>query len=245
MPMPTKINRETEPLFPYLQAIQDEAYPFRILCTSAKRAKYMRDRLYHLIGIMKKELQELEIDFAPPVVCINPETHTISVTKRGENSEENLHSMKNCQGQTLEIKKTLEGDKFEGWEGDKVINPPPKPLIYLATPYSHPDPAVRQQRYDQAKCITVELLEDGHLVISPIVHSHYLTIDIGEHLAFTEVYGFNNWSELDLRILSMCDKLVVVKMDGWNESKGIIAEVEEAKRLGIPVEFIGKALTHE
>lgn len=47
-------------------------------------------------------------------------------------------------------------------------------MIYLASPYSDPDPAVREQRYEAACAATVAMLRAGHVVFSPIVHSHPL-----------------------------------------------------------------------
>ena len=36
----------------------------------------------------------------------------------------------------------------------------------------------------------------------------------------------------------MCEKVVVVKMDGWETSKGVAAEIKIANELGKPVEFM-------
>ncbi len=45
-------------------------------------------------------------------------------------------------------------------------------MIYLASPYSHPDPAVREQRFRAACRAAAELIRAGHVVISPVVHGH-------------------------------------------------------------------------
>jgi hypothetical protein len=47
-------------------------------------------------------------------------------------------------------------------------------MIYVISPYSHPDLAVRQRRFDAACRAAAALARDGHLVISPIVHGHPL-----------------------------------------------------------------------
>lgn len=41
-------------------------------------------------------------------------------------------------------------------------------MIYLASPYSHPAPAVRQERYEAACAATATLTREGHPVFSPI-----------------------------------------------------------------------------
>jgi hypothetical protein len=46
------------------------------------------------------------------------------------------------------------------------------------------------------------------------------------------------WQNFCLTILHKCDKLVVCKMKGWEESKGVQAEIVAAQEWGIPVEFI-------
>jgi hypothetical protein len=45
-------------------------------------------------------------------------------------------------------------------------------MIYLASPYSHPDPAVRQERYEAVCQAAAELISRGHIVFSPVAHSH-------------------------------------------------------------------------
>ena len=47
-------------------------------------------------------------------------------------------------------------------------------MIYLASPYSHPDPAVRKERFHAACQARAELIRAGWIVFSPIVHSHPL-----------------------------------------------------------------------
>ena len=47
-------------------------------------------------------------------------------------------------------------------------------MIYLASPYSHPDPAVRERRFRAACSAAAFLLQAGHAVFSPIAHGHVL-----------------------------------------------------------------------
>jgi len=47
-----------------------------------------------------------------------------------------------------------------------------KPLIYLASPYSHPDPSVRQERYEAACKATAAMMRQGYHVYSPIAATH-------------------------------------------------------------------------
>lgn len=108
------------------------------------------------------------------------------------------------------------------------------PLTYLASPYSHHDPEVREERYRQACYTTAALMRNGHLVYSPIVHSHPLT---------RHPYGlpttWDYWRTLDEAMLSRCQELLVLTIYGWEDSEGVMAEVRLAKNLGIPVRYTG------
>ena len=44
-------------------------------------------------------------------------------------------------------------------------------MIYLASPYSDPDPAVRQSRFEAACKATAEMLRAGLIVFSPVMWS--------------------------------------------------------------------------
>jgi hypothetical protein len=105
-------------------------------------------------------------------------------------------------------------------------------LTYLATPYSHPDAAVRQARFDAVNGVAASMVADGQHVFSPIGHSHPMALvaDLPTEWEY--------WSEFDSLMLSICTRLVVLCLDGWRESVGVRHEIEIAEAMGIPVEFI-------
>jgi hypothetical protein len=105
-------------------------------------------------------------------------------------------------------------------------------IIYLASPYSHPDPAVRQQRFEIACTAVLKLMAEGHHIYSPIVHNHSLAIR-GDLQA-----GWEFWKAFDEKMVAACGELWVLRAEGWVDSKGIEAEIDIAARLGIPVRFI-------
>ncbi|MFK5165356.1 DUF1937 family protein, partial [Propionibacterium freudenreichii] len=43
------------------------------------------------------------------------------------------------------------------------------------------------------------------------------------------------WAAYDEAILSSCISLIVLPLDGWQESKGVSAEINIARRMGLPV----------
>lgn len=107
-----------------------------------------------------------------------------------------------------------------------------KSLTYLAQPYSHPDPEVREQRYRDGCAAASRLMQQGLKVFAPIPHSH----GIAAHGGLPTSWEY--WESYDRTILEMCEKLLVLKLDGWEQSVGVLAEMDIAFELGIPVEYI-------
>jgi nucleoside 2-deoxyribosyltransferase len=104
-------------------------------------------------------------------------------------------------------------------------------MIYLCTPYSNADPAVRQERFEMACRAAAELIRQGKTVFSPIAHSHSIC-----QLGLPLDWAF--WERHDMALLKMCDEVVVLKLDGWQESVGVQAEIGAARTLGKPISYL-------
>lgn len=104
-------------------------------------------------------------------------------------------------------------------------------MIYLASPYSHPDESVRHVRYESVVEYAARAWKEGHIVFSPIAHSHPIAL---HGLAGT----WEQWSEFDSAIIGACAELWVLMLDGWEDSEGVEAEVGIAERLGLPVRWV-------
>lgn len=104
-----------------------------------------------------------------------------------------------------------------------------KPLIYLASPYSHANPDVMKARFDAVCAAAAKLMAAGHLIFSPIAHTH----PIG--LAGKLPTNWDFWRVYDEKILDACGELWVLCLDGWTESVGIAAEVRYMTQLGRPI----------
>ena len=107
-----------------------------------------------------------------------------------------------------------------------------KLLIYLASPYSHDDPDVRQDRFNAVCLKAAELMLKGYFVFSPIAHTHPIA------LASDLPKGFDYWQEYNEKMIGLCDKVFVYRLDGWEESEGIAGEIEYAKELGKEVRYL-------
>jgi len=111
-------------------------------------------------------------------------------------------------------------------------------MIYLACPYSHPDASVRRARFRAANRAAARLMAEGLLVFSPISHSHPIA-ECGE-LPGNWAY----WEAFDRAVLGACSELRVLKVDGYQTSEGIAAEILIARELGMPVTFADPASPH-
>ena len=99
-------------------------------------------------------------------------------------------------------------------------------LVYLACPYSDPDPKVREKRLQASIDATRVLIGNGYRVFNPLTHS--APID-------DEYIPDDYWYELDLMILARCDRLMLLMLPGWSTSKGVRMELELAIRRWIPI----------
>ena len=105
-------------------------------------------------------------------------------------------------------------------------------MIYLATPYSDPDPLVRQARFEVVTRVAAVLMSRGEMIISPISHSH--PIAIRGSLPVSWKY----WEAFDNKLLSICDKMIVLMQANWAASVGVKAEIELAKAKGLEIEHL-------
>ena len=66
-------------------------------------------------------------------------------------------------------------------------------MIYLASPYSDPDPIVREKRFAAACLAAASLIGSGEAVFSPIVHGHPLV-----HYGLPADWAFCNSSSAEI-----------------------------------------------
>lgn len=103
--------------------------------------------------------------------------------------------------------------------------------IYIASPYSHAEPDVRQDRYIEAMRYTAQLVHDGRFPFSPILHCH----ELAQRHEIPTDFGF--WKHFDAAMLIPAKELHVLQLEGWDRSAGIHAEIELAKMLQKPIRY--------
>lgn len=103
-------------------------------------------------------------------------------------------------------------------------------VIYLAVPYTHIEPSVRNVRFDHATRATAKLMADGQVVFCPVVMYH----PVDKILAGRDhTCGSEYWLKVTDNFIDMCDELVVLTCPGWDESSGIAHEIQKFKERGI------------
>ncbi len=102
-------------------------------------------------------------------------------------------------------------------------------MIYLASPYSHPNPAVMTARYLAACRATSEMMRRGKKVFSPIAHSHVIA-KIGKLDR-----GWDFWQGVDCEWIRLCGFVCVLTLTAWEISIGVRAEISYAESLQIPI----------
>lgn len=105
------------------------------------------------------------------------------------------------------------------------------PLIYLAGPYSDPDPEVIASRMERFYATHARLLARGDVLVSPLLnHAVVGRPDVGGDWSY--------WQRYSETLLARCDELWVVRIDGWDTSKGVQGEIAFAQSRAIPVRYI-------
>ncbi len=104
---------------------------------------------------------------------------------------------------------------------------------YIASPYSHPDPKVREERYQSVLDFVAHIAMRPTMdtPYSPIVHWHHVAL--GHNLPG----DFEFWKRIDHDMIARANSVIVYMIDGWQESKGVKAEIEYAHRRGIRVMY--------
>lgn len=102
---------------------------------------------------------------------------------------------------------------------------------YVMTPYSHnPD---KQAAFDQACAAAAWLMAQGVRVFCPIAHSHPVAAVLPP-----ETHTHNFWMDQDYPLVRSAIGGIVVKMPGWDTSRGVTQERQWFLDLCRPVFFL-------
>jgi hypothetical protein len=95
-------------------------------------------------------------------------------------------------------------------------------LTYVASPYSHPNPEIREWRFKTICLIVAGLMKYRKMkgLFSPIAHSHPIAV------AGCMGGDIEQWMELDMALLQVCKKFLLVPLPGWSNSRGMRVEID-------------------
>src|SRR3990167_450533 len=102
---------------------------------------------------------------------------------------------------------------------------------YLASPYTDPDYGVMYKRFVDICRVAGHLIGKGHHLFVPIAMSHPLQ-EIGG-----APHTWDFWQSFDTMMLEKADEWWVVKLEGWDTSVGVLAEIEIAKKAKLPIKY--------
>jgi hypothetical protein len=104
-------------------------------------------------------------------------------------------------------------------------------MIYVASPYSHPDPEICNNNFKEVTKFVSNLCSQGIVAFSPITYGHTL---IGFHELPS---NWEYWEDFCFTFLKKCDKMIVYMMPGWELSKGVKEEIKFADNHKIKIVF--------
>lgn len=106
-------------------------------------------------------------------------------------------------------------------------------LIYVASPYYHDNPYVMSNRYKAVAGACYLLLREGFNPISPICHWHPI-----KNLPVNFDRVDNDLNRINKFLLLKCDIVIVLTLNGWEDSTGVKEEVKIAREHGITVQYV-------
>lgn len=105
-------------------------------------------------------------------------------------------------------------------------------IAYIASPYSRIENKELLMRHVAKFSGEYMLTNPGWYAVTGLIH-HYASLEVGE--LGTDYSFWEGWCQT---FLKRCDKLIVLMINGWDNSTGVKAEIEFAILHGIPVEYV-------
>lgn len=104
-------------------------------------------------------------------------------------------------------------------------------MIYISAPYSHKDKNVVEKRMSAVYEHFATLMLKGHVPVSPLM-AHAV---VKKHPVPSDSVFWENYS---LKLLSKCDEMLVLMLDGWEESSGVQYEIAYCLNNDIPFDYV-------
>ena len=105
-------------------------------------------------------------------------------------------------------------------------------LYYLASPYSHTNSFIKQCRYEAVIYAGSLLTRKGFRLLEPIAMCHEQS---NRH---DMPGGYEFWKTRDRGFIDICDGIIVLTINGWDESVGVSDEIQHARDTRKSVTFM-------
>lgn len=102
-------------------------------------------------------------------------------------------------------------------------------MIYLASPYSHPNRTIRARRFTMTRDFLFEQMKTTPAIFSPIVYCHQFARDM------QAAVDHESWKGLNDDMLNLMSALWVLKLPGWDESLGVRYEIARATQRNVEI----------
>lgn len=105
-------------------------------------------------------------------------------------------------------------------------------MIYLGSPYTKYPWGLDEATTDIAR-IVARLIRAGLKVYSPIIHTHYIAL-----AGNIDPIDHEFWINFDTAMMLKSDSLLIAMMSGWDQSRGIKAEIDTFVHQQKPIDYL-------
>lgn len=104
--------------------------------------------------------------------------------------------------------------------------------IYLACPYSDPDPKIMEERFKEVTRAAGILIKKGYIVFSPITHCHLIAqmCELPTDVEF--------WIKYDQEFIKWCDEMWILTLPKYTKSIGVHNEYKIARILDKRIKWL-------
>jgi len=103
---------------------------------------------------------------------------------------------------------------------------------YVATPYSK-YPGGIQAAFQQACIASAEMLREKIPLFCPIAHTHPIAVE-----GKMKQTNHDFWLPADQPMMDAAGGIIVVKMETWEKSTGVLYEIDQFETAGKPVRYL-------
>lgn len=105
-------------------------------------------------------------------------------------------------------------------------------MFYLASPFSHTDPNIEYERYIAAQKFVHHCFKLGLNVFSPIAYGYPI------HREFSVPGDAQTWRYFNESMIFRCDGLMILTLEGWDKSIGVMEEIRYAESHKKPIQRV-------